>query len=590
MLASNLREEFNRLHNQGISFPGAGSYTGTRSVNAQDFSQWSGRVRIAVLDKNGQPIPSVYDDETSGVRPLTLDLSKLNTGLGAGLPTVEGIINEINQYYGTPKNRAVVGNLNNIQLALTTNELPGTPPSVSFDFDLENIAATASDFFLTNIQVLDETNTDITSVTSTVPSIALDPVNTYSTTNGSRVVTINTTAPHGLAEGGRVYLSNPGGAVNGIPAADINQFFTVTNVTSTSFQIEVATAATSTGTAGVAAQTALPPYDRMEAGESGRTGDSGLITANLAGNPTSAFYTVIASVAVDDGLGNLSTSQVTYRIYSPQTNLRNQRYAVMAVNGDGQLETPGDNQPVLRAKLVDANGVELGKSGGRYTTAENGYLKLETVNGDYVIAIDSLDSNEEGRPNSVPAVDATNRGFSYFFELNNFFTRPAGITDEDNVTSSALWLEVEQRLIDNPNLISLGSLNQSARPTNPDLPPLYTYERNIGDNSFIQELAKLSSRSIAFRTAGGLGETQQTIGGYAGQIIGTAATNTVNADGEKENATILMEGFTARSDSISGVNLDEELANTIIYQNAYTASARVITVTSELFDTLLEAF
>jgi flagellar hook-associated protein 1 len=42
-------------------------------------------------------------------------------------------------------------------------------------------------------------------------------------------------------------------------------------------------------------------------------------------------------------------------------------------------------------------------------------------------------------------------------------------------------------------------------------------------------------------------------------------------------------------DSISGVNLDEEAANLLRYQQAYQAAAQVIAVSSTLFDTLLMA-
>ena len=39
--------------------------------------------------------------------------------------------------------------------------------------------------------------------------------------------------------------------------------------------------------------------------------------------------------------------------------------------------------------------------------------------------------------------------------------------------------------------------------------------------------------------------------------------------------------------SLSGVNLDEEAANLIRYQQAYQASGKVIEIASRLFDTLL---
>ncbi len=70
----------------------------------------------------------------------------------------------------------------------------------------------------------------------------------------------------------------------------------------------------------------------------------------------------------------------------------------------------------------------------------------------------------------------------------------------------------------------------------------------------------------------------------------SAATNAVTARSNYTNANALLDGYNENSSAISGVNLDTELANTIIYQNAYSASARVITVANQLFDVLLSSF
>ena len=51
---------------------------------------------------------------------------------------------------------------------------------------------------------------------------------------------------------------------------------------------------------------------------------------------------------------------------------------------------------------------------------------------------------------------------------------------------------------------------------------------------------------------------------------------------------VLDQAVSAR-ESVSGVNLDEEAANLVRYQQAYQAAAQVITVASSLFDTLLNA-
>ena len=39
-----------------------------------------------------------------------------------------------------------------------------------------------------------------------------------------------------------------------------------------------------------------------------------------------------------------------------------------------------------------------------------------------------------------------------------------------------------------------------------------------------------------------------------------------------------------RSDAVSGVNLDEEAANMLRYQQAYAAAAQIIAVANEMFD------
>jgi flagellar hook-associated protein 1 FlgK len=46
---------------------------------------------------------------------------------------------------------------------------------------------------------------------------------------------------------------------------------------------------------------------------------------------------------------------------------------------------------------------------------------------------------------------------------------------------------------------------------------------------------------------------------------------------------------TDRRDGLTGVNLEEEAANLIRYQQAYQAAAQIITAANDVFDTLLRA-
>ena len=53
-------------------------------------------------------------------------------------------------------------------------------------------------------------------------------------------------------------------------------------------------------------------------------------------------------------------------------------------------------------------------------------------------------------------------------------------------------------------------------------------------------------------------------------------------------STVLLEQTETAQQSMSGVNLDEEAANLMRYQQAYEASAKLMQIASTLFDTLLE--
>jgi flagellar hook-associated protein FlgK len=321
-----------------------------------------------------------------------------------------------------------------------------------------------------------------------------------------------------------------------------------------------------------------------------RTKGNGLITADLNANIASQYYTIAVTVGVDDGQGGIKNSTITYRVENNRSNLMNARYGATRVTGEGKMVAANSSTPLAKAILVDENGKELPKTNGAYDPGARGYLKIVAASSDAYLAIDSLDSKQEGLPFKVPAVPGTDRGFSHYFELNNFFASNEPSQTGDTLKGSAVALKVEDRIKNNPNLLSVGTLTQSRASTDPAKPANFTYERLIGDNSVIQQLAGVSEARVTFSAAGGLATTAQTFVGYAAEILGYAASDAASTASSRQNVQTLLDGFTERAAAIGGVNLDEELANTVIYQNAYSASARVITVTNELFDALMKTF
>lgn len=72
-----------------------------------------------------------------------------------------------------------------------------------------------------------------------------------------------------------------------------------------------------------------------------------------------------------------------------------------------------------------------------------------------------------------------------------------------------------------------------------------------------------------------------------GSLIEEIGTNTAQSQISQEAAESLLLQSQARRDAISGVNLDEEASNLIKFEQMYNASAQLISVARQIFDTLL---
>lgn len=586
-LAARLRDEMNALHNSGSGSPAASTLTGDRLVAYEDSSEWTGMARIALLNPDGTAPGPYYGNLDSGYLALDLDFDAMRAQYG-GLLTTQNIIDEINAHF-TPQNNAVIGNLQNVGLAAISNTIPDTGNTFSFDFELTNVSDSTSNFWVSNIEVLDDGGATIQNQDlATANTVTLNGANTFSTSMGSNVVTVSATG-HGYQNGDVVYLDNVTGPVDGIPASEFNgKAFRITNVTANSFDIEVVTAADGlTSPTSMAGVTSLAADAAQGPGLKGRTGDPGYVI-DLSGNPASAYYTVRATVMVDDGEGNMVATTVDYRVNNNGTDTINDRFPPRVVGAGGTLVVPDSHAPLVKAQLVNEEGHVA-------TAGQKGYLQLvaQGVPGEpdqtFSIAIDDLNSAQIGRTNSSPVVKGSNRGLSHYFGLNNFFVSNEPTGTGDTVAGSALGLQVRQDIIDNPNLISMGTLTRS--PTNAtDSATNYSYERTSGDNSVAQLMSRLGLQQVNFSAAGGLPSTSKTFNGYASELLGYNAATAATATSRLSDEQTLLDGFETQRSAVSGVNIDEEMANTIIFQNAYSASAQVIRTVKELFDTLIAAF
>lgn len=83
-----------------------------------------------------------------------------------------------------------------------------------------------------------------------------------------------------------------------------------------------------------------------------------------------------------------------------------------------------------------------------------------------------------------------------------------------------------------------------------------------------------------------LGESANYQSVYS-QLVASVGTRAREVQIGEAAQTSMLEQATAARDSVSGVNLDEEAANLVRYQQAYQASARVMSIAGTLFDEIL---
>ncbi len=199
------------------------------------------------------------------------------------------------------------------------------------------------------------------------------------------------------------------------------------------------------------------------------------------------------------------------------------------------------------------------------------------------VATWSLDSN--GRLSATPAAgfenyvvhtrtDSSDRGgtgvtFSDFFG-------PAASDQAD----ASFSMNVIADFLTNPDQMALAKFDPSAMAGDPAV--------TIGDNRGALAFDGLLSSAYTFNTAGDIAGFTTMLADYAGAILSSQALEADRASSLMEDRSVLRDELRSRRDSATGVNLDEELANLIVFQNAYNAAARIITTANQMFETLID--
>ncbi len=148
------------------------------------------------------------------------------------------------------------------------------------------------------------------------------------------------------------------------------------------------------------------------------------------------------------------------------------------------------------------------------------------------------------------------------------------------IVDAARDIAIRAELQQSPDLLARGKLREE---------PAGSGNFHIGaaDDATARALADSFNQAISFGAIGGLPATIDTLAGFGIAITSFNASNAATAEAEFAFQDSLHRDLLDKALSFSGVNIDEEMANMVLYQNAYQASARLVQAADELFAILV---
>lgn len=226
--------------------------------------------------------------------------------------------------------------------------------------------------------------------------------------------------------------------------------------------------------------------------------------------------------------------------------------------------------------LVTEINNQIGAQGGSATASFAGNQFTLSAGGTAGVALDTGDARIDG--------DLGDRNFSHYFGMNDFFQTPNVPKDPvaaaSSITGAAQTMQVRTDIVADQDLLARGRVHTTAG--SEAIPG--------GDATVTQALGGVFETTFQFADPGvgpgNLDGRATTLSGYAGDVLQFQAAETARLERNTEFQSALRDELQFRAESESGVNIDEEMSNLLNFEQAYNASARIISTVQEMFDTL----
>jgi flagellar hook-associated protein 1 FlgK len=318
----------------------------------------------------------------------------------------------------------------------------------------------------------------------------------------------------------------------------------------------------------------------------------GVLTA--AGNLATAFHTTVANLQSQRDNLDLSVSQTVDQIntYATQIAQLNTQISGLQNIGENADTFIDQRNNVIRqlsglvdiAEVQSNNGLTVSTTNGTPLVAEQQSFTLQTkpdssgVNHIFAQGVDItskitagklagiLDVRDQEIPQVVSDLDTLSSGLSSSlnaahqagFDLsgtaggNLFSPPPAG--------GAGAAAEISVAITD-PAKLAVSS------------------DGSPGSNGNLTQLLAVQSQPVAS------GESPTDF--YAGMVY-RVGTTVANATAEQDSSNQILQQLQDQRSSISGVSMDEEASNMILYERAYEAAARIISTIADMTNTAIQ--
>lgn len=239
---------------------------------------------------------------------------------------------------------------------------------------------------------------------------------------------------------------------------------------------------------------------------------------------------------------------------------------VRVVNEGGSVFSQNAYNFISSGKIASI--LQIGGADSTKLTINGLMTSLNTLANEFAAAINAVQTNGRYIDNSSSPHELSNNTSNPADALLPLDTDPENffVDSDSSGTITAGNIKLNDTILNNPYQIATASLTSALDET--------------GDGANVLLMAQTRTQNVA-----GLGGINTQ--GYLTNLAGLLGTQSKSIQDNLDIKEIILQQVSQKREAVTGVNLDEELADLIRFQRSYEASAKIMSVISQTLDTII---